>query len=48
MELRVLVFAPRGRDAAVVEGVLAGQGIAARVCADQDDLLARLKKVQRA
>ena len=44
MELRVLVFAPRGRDAVVVEGVLAGQGIKVKVCADRDDLLARLEE----
>jgi hypothetical protein len=31
-ELRVLVHAPRGRDAAVVQGVLAGQSIDADVC----------------
>jgi signal transduction histidine kinase/ActR/RegA family two-component response regulator len=42
MELRVLVFAPRGRDSAVVEGVLAAQHIAARTCANRGELLASL------
>jgi signal transduction histidine kinase/CheY-like chemotaxis protein len=39
MELRVLVHAPRGRDAAVVQGVLAHQKIEAKVCEDHDCLL---------
>ncbi|RYF73502.1 MAG: hybrid sensor histidine kinase/response regulator, partial [Comamonadaceae bacterium] len=42
MELRVLIHAPRGRDGAVVQGVLAQQGIASLVCADEQELLARL------
>ena len=42
MELRVLVHAPRGRDAAVVQGVLAQQGIESLVCADPGKLLAAL------
>ncbi|MDB5859257.1 MAG: hybrid sensor histidine kinase/response regulator [Ramlibacter sp.] len=44
MELRVLVYAPRGRDAAVVEGVLAGQGIGVQVCADREEVLAGLEE----
>lgn len=39
MELRVLIHAPRGRDAAVVQSVLEGQGIAARACATEDELM---------
>lgn len=42
MELRVLIHAPRGRDASVVQTVLAGQGIEALVCATEQDLLAAL------
>jgi signal transduction histidine kinase len=42
MEKRVLVHAPRGRDAEVVAGVLAGRGIATRVCQSQDEVLAGL------
>ncbi|MDB5751770.1 MAG: hybrid sensor histidine kinase/response regulator [Ramlibacter sp.] len=42
MELRVLVHAPRGRDAAVVQGVLAQQGITALVCTEHAALLAAL------
>ena len=41
-ELRVLIHAPRGRDAAVVHGVLEQQKIPAQVCAAQDELLAAL------
>ena len=43
-ELRVLVHAPRGRDAAVVQGVLEHQGIAAHVCAGDDDLVECLEQ----
>lgn len=39
MDLRVLIHAPRGRDAAVVEGVLSGQGIACQVCESRDTLI---------
>ena len=39
MELRVLIHAPRGRDGAVVHGVLTHQGIEARVCTTEDELL---------
>jgi signal transduction histidine kinase/ActR/RegA family two-component response regulator len=38
-ELRVLVHAPRGRDATVVQSVLSHQRIDARVCASHDDLM---------
>jgi signal transduction histidine kinase/ActR/RegA family two-component response regulator len=41
MELRVLVHAPRGRDAVVVKGVLEPQH-AAHVCADEQELLREL------
>jgi signal transduction histidine kinase/ActR/RegA family two-component response regulator len=43
-DLRVLIHAPRGRDAAVVQGVLQHQGIASEVCATQDQLLAGLQE----
>lgn len=43
-ELRVLVHAPRGRDAAVVGGVLAHQKIDVHTCASQDELLAALEE----
>jgi signal transduction histidine kinase/CheY-like chemotaxis protein len=42
MERRVLIHAPRGRDAEVVASVLAGRDIPAHVCPSQDDLLAGL------
>jgi signal transduction histidine kinase/ActR/RegA family two-component response regulator len=38
-ELRVLVHAPRGRDAAVVQSVLRHQGIDGKVCASHDELM---------
>jgi signal transduction histidine kinase/ActR/RegA family two-component response regulator len=41
-ELRVLIHAPRGRDAEVVRGVLEGQGIASHICGADDDLMACL------
>jgi signal transduction histidine kinase/ActR/RegA family two-component response regulator len=43
-DLRVLVYAPRGRDAGVVESVLASHRIAVQACADSDDLLAKLQE----
>lgn len=39
MELRVLIHAPRGRDAAVVQTVLSGQDFASLVCATERELL---------
>jgi len=39
MQKRVLIHAPRGRDAEVIAGVLTGQGIDSLVCADTDTLL---------
>src|SRR5690349_21374486 len=44
MELRVLIHAPRGRDGAVVHGVLTHQGIEALVCGTEEELLARLNE----
>ena len=44
MELRVLIHAPRGRDASVVHTVLSGQGIESIVCASERDLLAALQE----
>ncbi len=44
MELRVLIHAPRGRDASVVHTVLAGQGIESLVCATEQDLLGALNE----
>ena len=44
MELRVLIHAPRGRDAAVVQGVLANHGIEAHVCESEDDLIHALQQ----
>ena len=38
MELRVLVHAPRGRDAAVVKNVVAGGGHTVEICAEADGL----------
>lgn len=38
-ELRVLIHAPRGRDASVVQGVLEHQNIVAHACATEEDLL---------
>lgn len=43
-ELRVLVHAPRGRDAAVVQGVLDHQKVDAYVCTSQDELMASLQE----
>nr|WP_222623012.1 response regulator [Ramlibacter cellulosilyticus] len=40
--MRVLIHAPRGRDAAVVQSVLDQQKIATHVCAREDELLAAL------
>jgi len=39
MELRVLIHAPRGRDAAVVHGVLSRQGIASHICTTEEELI---------
>jgi signal transduction histidine kinase/CheY-like chemotaxis protein len=44
MERRVMVHAPRGRDAEVVEGVLSARDIVARICLSQDELLAGLRE----
>jgi hypothetical protein len=44
MELRVLIHAPRGRDGAVVHGVLTHQRIEAKVCATDEELLASLRE----
>ena len=38
-EHRVLVLAPRGRDAELAAGILARAGMACRVCADLADLV---------
>ena len=42
VELRLLVHAPRGRDASVVETVLAGQGMRTHICPTQASLLEAL------
>ena len=42
MDLRVLIHAPRGRDAAVVQSVLEIQKIAAHVCHTDEELLAAM------
>jgi len=42
MENRVLIHAPRGRDAEVIQQVLESQGIECLVCPDTDCLLAEL------
>ncbi|MES2936544.1 MAG: response regulator [Pseudomonadota bacterium] len=42
MELRILIFAPRGRDAAVVRTVLQAQGIDSQVCETQAELVGAL------
>ncbi|MBE7370095.1 response regulator [Ramlibacter pallidus] len=39
MDFRVLIHAPRGRDGAVVQGVLAGQGMHSLVCDTEDELM---------
>ncbi|MEJ5990376.1 response regulator [Ramlibacter sp. PS3R-8] len=44
MELRVLIHAPRGRDGAVVHGVLTHQGIESFVCATEDELIQCLEE----
>jgi signal transduction histidine kinase/ActR/RegA family two-component response regulator len=44
MELRVLIHAPRGRDGAVVQGVLEKQGIEAKVCTSEEGLLGCMKE----
>ena len=47
MELRVLIHAPRGRDAAVVQGVLEGEHAVA-ICAEPQQLMDRLHEVSAA
>jgi signal transduction histidine kinase len=47
MELRVLIHAPRGRDAAVIQGV-AGAAHEVEVCAEWPDLMHRLQDVSAA
>lgn len=42
MERRVLVHAPRGRDAQVLQRVVEGMELQSMACASHDDLLARL------
>jgi signal transduction histidine kinase/ActR/RegA family two-component response regulator len=44
MELRVLIHAPRGRDASVVQNVLARQHIECLVCTSEQDLMAALEE----
>ncbi len=44
MELRVLIFAPRGRDAAVVRTVLQAQGTDSYACGTQGELVAALQE----
>ena len=44
MELRVLIHAPRGRDASVVHNVLASQRIESLVCESEQDLMAALEE----
>lgn len=43
MEDRILILAPRGRDAQVIRAVLEGQGIDCLVCPDTASLLAELE-----
>ena len=42
MERRVLIHAPRGRDADVIQGLLQGLELVAVVCASADALIAQL------
>ncbi|RYZ12271.1 MAG: response regulator [Comamonadaceae bacterium] len=42
MERRVLIHAPRGRDASVVQGVIESMGLTTVVCGAADDLLSLL------
>jgi len=44
MENRVLIHAPRGRDAEVIEGVLKAQGMDCLVCADAACMLAEMER----
>jgi signal transduction histidine kinase/ActR/RegA family two-component response regulator len=44
MELRVLIHAPRGRDASVVQNVLARQHTECLVCTSEQDLMAALEE----
>ena len=42
MEGRVLIHTPRGRDAAVVQKVLAGRDLVALVCESAEEMLTNL------
>jgi len=42
MNLRVLILAPRGRDAAIAADLLARNAIPSHICSDQQDLVERL------
>jgi signal transduction histidine kinase/CheY-like chemotaxis protein len=44
MELRVLIHAPRGRDASVVQSVLTSQRIESLVCGSEPELMAALEE----
>ncbi len=44
MDDRVLILAPRGRDSAIAADLLGRNGIAAKICRDQAELLAELDK----
>ena len=44
MDDRVLILAPRGRDAAIASDLLGRNDIVAYVCRDQMDLIAELAK----
>lgn len=44
MTTRVLILAPRGRDAMVAAKLLGDNGIASRICADPQDLVDRLNE----
>lgn len=44
MEERILVLAPRGRDAQVIEQVISGEGIRAHICADASALVLALSQ----
>jgi signal transduction histidine kinase/CheY-like chemotaxis protein len=44
VELRVLIFTPRGRDAAVVRTVLQTAGIESHICQAQDELVGALQE----
>jgi FixJ family two-component response regulator len=44
MDDRVLILAPRGRDAVIASDLLGRNAVAAMICRDQDELLAELDK----